>query len=389
MASQAIDSGVANSTPVASDGEKLLKTPPPLLTRLGYSIAVFVIQKLVIRPTLAYMRFKSSRNPSDETPSRKTYECRPYLPVHIFFPKGYDQKSPKPLPLLLTIHGGGFTVGDPMDNDWWNSTFANEHNALVIGLNYAKAPANPFPGQLSDLEALFNAVFADAELKPHINLSKVGLGGWSAGGNLTLGLSQFPHIREKITSGIVPLYPACDLSITSEAKAKTRQYKPSLGGFRGGLKDFLLMMGAMFDWAYIPGGTNLRDPLLSPVYARKEDLPKRVWIIGCELDMLAHEGWRTISKLAERPVPSMETRVGKEEAVNDGKGESSLVLRGDQRFAWEEKNRDGEYKWLLVPDAVHGFDQALAGIGADEVTLTDGKKKTLESITLIGEWLWR
>lgn len=362
----------------------------PLLTRALYALAVNAMQLLVVGPAMTVRRWRQGRSPPDDYPTIvKTYASRPRLPVRVFFPKAYDRQSPSPpgLPLLLSIHGGGFVVGDPSDNDAWNHVFANQHNALVVALNYAKAPASPFPGPLSDLEAQIAAVFEDDELIPHVDKARVGLVGFSAGGNLTLTISQFPSVRDRITAGIVPIYPVVDFSITPEQKAATRRYKPALHGSRGAAQDPLLRLADAFDWSYIPVGHNLRDPLLSPVFVDRAALPERVWVIGCELDMLGHEAWRLACRLTGRQVPALDQRIGQEAPEESGKL-GALITTGDQRFAWEEKNRDGEVKWLCVPDAGHGFDMPGA-LGADEKTSEDGRLKRDEIIRLAGEWLFR
>lgn len=361
----------------------------PLLTRVLFGLAVNAMQLLVVGPAMTIRHWKQSRSPPEEYPTIiKTYPSRPRLPVRVFFPGTYDRQSPSTpgLPLLLTIHGGGFVVGDPSDNDAWNHKFANQHNALVVALNYAKAPGSPFPGPLADLEAQINAVFSDHELTPHFDAARVGLAGFSAGGNLTLTISQFPSVRSRITAGIVPIYPVADFSITPQQKAGTRRYKPALHGSRGATRDPLLSLADAFDWSYIPVDHDLRDPLLSPVFVERGALPERVWVIGCELDMLGHEAWRLACSLTGRQIPGLDQQIGQESPEESGKL-GALITTGDQRFAWEEKNRDGEVKWLCVPDAGHGFDMPGA-LGADEKTSEDGRLKRDEMIRLAGEWLF-
>lgn len=235
---------------IASDSDKRLKAAVPIHKRLLFGLATASIQNVIVGPAMTYRGLKQRIFPPDTNPTVvKTLASRPKLPVRIFFPKSYDRTSPRPLPLLLSIHGGGFVVGDPSDNDIWNSKFCEKHSALVIALNYAKAPANPYPGPRQDLEAQIADIFADPELTPHIDPAKVGITGFSAGGSLTMTVSEIPAVREKVTAGIVPIYPVTDLSITPEVKAKTRRYKPKLGGSRGREKDPLAGMAAIFDWS--------------------------------------------------------------------------------------------------------------------------------------------
>lgn len=233
------------------DEGKHVQLALPIHKRLMYAAATGSIQNLVLGPAMLARGLKERLAPAETAPTEvKTYKVRPKLPVRIFFPKSHDRKQqPRPLPLLFSIHGGGFVVGDPSDNDLFNSRFSDLHSALVIALNYAKAPGNPYPGPRLDLEALIAAVFDDAELKPHIDLANVAITGFSAGGSLTLTVSQVPAVRDKITAGVLPIYPVTDLSVGRDQKASTRRYKPELGGTRGSPKDLLLGLAPVFDWS--------------------------------------------------------------------------------------------------------------------------------------------
>ncbi|KAL0930466.1 alpha beta hydrolase fold protein [Colletotrichum truncatum] len=368
-----------NNTTTSNPSGSLLIEQAPLLSMLRYGATAYAIQNLVVKPAMFLRDIKAHVIPPEHRPDFvKTYECRPNLPVRIFFPKCFDKTSKNTLPVLFTIHGGGFVLGTPNDNDDWNAIYASLHHSIVIGLNYAKAPGNPFPGPIYDCEELFLAALKDESLP--LDRTRVSLAGWSAGGNLCLAVSQREAVKKHL-SAIVPMYPCVDLSIPSEEKAKARRYKPDLGGFRSKDRDMLLGMAPVFDWSYKVPGDNARNPLLSPAYAPKEALPKQIFMIGCELDLLAHEAQVLIHKLAGRPAPP--AIVGKEEAA--GKGE--LIL-DDERFHFEVSNTDGSrYKWLLVPDTIHGFDQNIGGLVRDPVLMEDAEIKIQKTIKIIGEWV--
>lgn len=248
----------------------------------------------------------------------------------------------------------------------------------MIALNYAKAPRSPYPAPTADVEALLLAALSDAALP--IDHARVAVGGWSAGGNLALAVSRRDAVRDKV-GAVVAVYPVTDFSVDPAHKTLSRRWKPELGGIRGKDSDYLMALAALFDWSYCPAGGDARDPGLSVGFAGAEELPRRVFVLGCELDMLAHEGWRLISRLAGRAVE--DGVVGRQETA--GKGE--LVL-DDERFAWEEKRAGGScYRWLLVPDTVHGFDQDLSFLGDDKEMLEDAAIKREKTRKMIGEWL--
>jgi len=307
----------------------------------------------------------------------------------IFLPKSHDPASSQKLPTLFTIHGGGFVVGTPEENDAWNAAFAARFPVLVIALNYAKAPVSVFPTAVYDVEQLLLAALADDSLP--IDHGRVATLGFSAGGNLALSVSTLPSLRggdsgPRRVHAAVPVYAVLDFTVPQAAKTRSRPYKPALGGVRGKTYDLLTMITPVFDWAYIPRGQDLADPLLSPIYAPPEHLPSSVFMIGCELDMLAGEAWRMIRRLAGRGMNGVEEMAGREEVVA-GKGE--LIL-DDQRFCFEErKSGRTNYKWLLVPDTIHGFDQTnIEVMVRDKELLEDARLKTAESQKAIGEWLF-
>jgi acetyl esterase/lipase len=62
--------------------------------------------------------------------------------------------------------------------------------------------------------------------------------------------------------------------------------------------DPLANIGPVFNWGYVPAGTNLKDPQLSPVYAPSSKLPPKIYIIGCEFDLLCRESEILAERLA-------------------------------------------------------------------------------------------
>ncbi|KAK3324475.1 alpha/beta hydrolase fold protein [Cercophora scortea] len=332
----------------------------------------------------------------------------------IFFPSHYDLTSPALLPTLFTIHGGGFTVGYSSDDDAWNRSFADTYTILVISLNYSKAPWAAFPLPLLDVEALYHAVLNDESLP--IDRMRTALGGFDAGANLALGLSQLPSVRTGVVNpslhhSTYPGYPPprshpppaavisicgiLDFTNPPSLKARTRPYKRQLRGPRGwgpGL-DWMARLLPSSAWSYIPYGHDVADPLLSPAYAARADLPPHVFVVAAELDCLAHESWRAACVWAARAVPEAEVLVGRRSpsrwrgCLDDGMGENGL------KFGWLEEGDGGgsSTRWLLVPDVVHGFDSAgwrNRYLWGDEEARVDAEMKTVAYQRELAEWLW-
>lgn len=296
------------------DAPALLKVRLPLPHRLNCFIRLWILK------FLAYIAYKADRVVHPPPPSIfptliKSYPCRPALSTRIYYPPDY--KSGALLPLYLNIHGGGFALGDTQQDDEFCTMWANRTGMLVVSLDYSKAPLHPFPTAVHDIAAVTNAVLADTSLP--IDKAGVIIGGFSAGASLALCASQLPGLKGTIKAALT-FYPIVDWTHPPDVKLEMRPYK-------SGPKDWLEVPGYWFDWAYVPPGQDRRDPLLSPCYARKEDLPPWIYVIGAQWDVLRLESQEMIHELA------------------------GLGAKEDQ----EEDFEVGKYKWTLARGCSHGF----------------------------------
>ncbi|KAG8157193.1 hypothetical protein KVR01_012901 [Diaporthe batatas] len=211
----------------------------------------------------------------------------------------------------------------------------------------ARPPTHTFPTAIHDVEALMLAVHGDESVPLDINRTAVG--GFS---------SQLQRIRDAVLpAAVCQVYPLVDLATKAEEKGATRYYKPELGsGVSASAADILLPVSRFFGWGYVPHGQHLRDPLLSPMYAPREHLPKKVFTVAAELDRLAHEAWRMASVLAHQPEASPSVKIGQQVPRTP----EELIL-DDERFAFEHVNdiNSERVRWLLVPDQIHEFDSII------------------------------
>jgi acetyl esterase/lipase len=246
----------------------------------------------------------------------KSYPCQPALKHRIFIPKAYKSGDPL-LPLYLDIHGGGFAILDPIVDDKFCANLANRHKVLVVSLDYPKTPAHKFPTPVEQLVDVAKAVISDDALP--IDKKKVAIGGFSAGANLSLAVVQDKDLTSKI-GAVVGVYPPVDWTTSLEWKLSTR---PKDAG-----KDLLEDLVFAFDWAYLKPDQDLRDPQLSITYAPREKLPPKLYIIGCELDLLCKDAEIMSEKFA---------------ALGDGK-------RVGTNEVWEQNG----IKWEKVMGEEHG-----------------------------------
>lgn len=65
-----------------------------------------------------------------------------------------ESRSAPPRPMMLYVHGGGFTVGQSEDTAYIASRIAADNSMVVVSVNYRLAPEWPFPAGLDDCIAV-------------------------------------------------------------------------------------------------------------------------------------------------------------------------------------------------------------------------------------------
>lgn len=113
--------------------------------------------------------------------------------LDIYFP---EQPSEKPLPLLVWIHGGGWSAGSKSECPYLRET---PRGYVAASIEYRFSQKAIFPAQAQDCQAAIRWLRANAK-KYSIDPEHIGIGGNSAGGHLVAllgtsgGKKVFPPI---------------------------------------------------------------------------------------------------------------------------------------------------------------------------------------------------
>ncbi|WP_235938856.1 alpha/beta hydrolase [Schauerella aestuarii] len=102
------------------------------------------------------------------------------LPVRIFTPQGKG-----PFPVIVYFHGGGWVIADKAVYDGGARGLAKQANAVVVSVDYRRAPEAKFPAAWDDALASYRWVARNAKSIKG-NPKQLALAGESAGGNLAV-----------------------------------------------------------------------------------------------------------------------------------------------------------------------------------------------------------
>ena len=128
------------------------------------------------------------------------------LRLRIYKPQSADT----PTPALLWMHGGGYVMGRPEQDDFSCAQFVHELGITVVSVDYRCAPKHPFPAGLDDCHSALKWIAShDQEL--NIDLKRIAVGGNSAGAGLAAALAQLAHDRKEIELAFqLLIYPMLD-----------------------------------------------------------------------------------------------------------------------------------------------------------------------------------
>ena len=202
------------------------------------------------------------------------------LPIRIYTPAGNG-----PFPVVLYFHGGGFVIATNDTYDASARELANGAGAVVISVEYRKAPEHPFPAALQDAVTAYYWTIQNAASVKGIP-TKVAVVGESAGGNLAAELALISHnlgIQQPVRQ--VLIYPVVDSSLTAPSVI---QYANAVPLSAAALKYFFGF--------YVPSNIDPTNPLISPLQANLTGIAPAT-IISAQIDPLMSQGEQYATKL--------------------------------------------------------------------------------------------
>ncbi len=193
------------------------------------------------------------------------------IPIRIYTPAGTG-----PFPVVTYYHGGGFVVATIDTYDASARALASLANAIVVSVEYRKAPEAPYPAALNDAVDAYTWVTRNIGAYNGI-ATKVAVAGESAGGNLATEVAiaardqglQRPASQlliYPVTSG--NLNQASDLFYTDSRLPLPTAALPYFFGLYGG---------------------SASDPGVAPINANLRNLPPAT-IIAAQADPLQSDG---------------------------------------------------------------------------------------------------
>ncbi|MBE7171036.1 MAG: alpha/beta hydrolase [Williamsia sp.] len=194
-------------------------------------------------------------------------------------------------PLIVYYHGGGWVIATIDTYDASAQALAEQVDAVVVSVEYRKAPESKFPTAHKDSYAAYKwAVQNAASIKA--DAAKVATAGESAGGNLAVAVAMMARDSSfAVPKHILSVYPIADYDFNTPSYNQYAEAHP--------LSKPLMQWFFMY---YLSNSSEGSNPLISLVNANLAGLPPAT-IINAEIDPLESEGGQLAARLDAAKVP--------------------------------------------------------------------------------------
>ncbi len=184
--------------------------------------------------------------------------------------------------VILYFHGGGYVIGSNVGYREFAGRLARATKARICVINYRLAPENPFPAAVDDAAAAYQYLLGNG-----FNAGQIAVAGDSAGGGLTL--ATLVRLRDEgieLPASGVCFSPWIDLEGTGASAQPGGADDPML------VKEGLVGMGTLY------AGTDLTNPLASPLHAELNGLPPIQILVGTR-EVLLDDARRARDKIEQ------------------------------------------------------------------------------------------
>ncbi|WP_308813299.1 alpha/beta hydrolase [Pseudomonas capeferrum] len=195
------------------------------------------------------------------------------MPATVYTPEGTG-----PFPVILYFHGGGWVIADRTVYDGGARGLAKQANAVVVSVDYRRAPENKFPAAHDDALAAYRWLTSNAG-KVNGDPTRFALAGESAGGNLAVATAIAAN-KAGLTAPkhVLSVYPVAQSSTETESYL---HYADAMPLNRPMMLWFIAQVTS--------GAADVKDPRIDLVHADLQGLAP-VTLINAEIDPLRDDG---------------------------------------------------------------------------------------------------
>lgn len=178
--------------------------------------------------------------------------------VRTLTPKTID--ADKQDKIIYYIHGGGYVFGEGVAGTTEGTLMAYYNNYKVVAVDYRLAPEHPYPAAIDDAFAVYK------ELVKKYGAENIAVLGTSTGGAMTLILAlQAIQGGVPVPAALISGTPWSDMDKIGDSYVTNDGVDNILGTY-----DHLIKASA----EVYANGADLKNPLISPVYAKSGELAK-------------------------------------------------------------------------------------------------------------------
>lgn len=189
--------------------------------------------------------------------------------------------------VLMVLHGGGFALGSAASHRKLAGHIAKACGARAFVLDFRLAPEHPYPAQIEDGIAVFNAL-VESGIRPE-DITPVGD---SAGASIAIAMTlRLQADGAAHSQQVITMSPWLDMENSGETIETNND------------TDFLIAREGLqgnID-RYLSGGADPRDPFVNPLYADFTGFP-RLYIAVSDTESLYSDAVRLNAKAADAGV---------------------------------------------------------------------------------------